>query len=149
MTSLETLFADYASYHRTHGNKVCHRAGIPLIMFSLLGMLALIHPSGTPSFINGATVLIALSSVYYLLLDRRLGVVMLLVSVVMVLAAVRLPLWVLLTMFGAGWILQGIGHARFEKRAPAFTRNLVHLLVGPLWIANDAVGQSRDAGASQ
>lgn len=143
MTSLETLFADYASYHRSPGNKVCHRVGIPLIMFSLLGMLALLHVRGTPASFNGATILIVLSSAYYLFLDLRLGLVMLLASIAMALVAVRLPLWLLMILFVAGWILQGIGHARYEKRAPAFTRNLVHFLVGPLWIASDAVAGIR------
>ena len=34
----------------------------------------------------------------------------------------------------AGWVLQFIGHGVYEKRSPAFVRNLVHLLIGPLWI---------------
>ena len=37
---IRSLFADYASYHRTSGNKAFHRISIPLIMLSLLGMLA-------------------------------------------------------------------------------------------------------------
>jgi len=40
MRKLDALFDDYASYHRTAGNKWFHRVGIPLIMLSLLGMLA-------------------------------------------------------------------------------------------------------------
>ena len=39
MPDVNALFADYASYHRTKGNKVFHRLGIPLLMLSLLGML--------------------------------------------------------------------------------------------------------------
>ena len=36
---MDALFADYASYHQTKGNKVFHRLGIPMIMLSLIGML--------------------------------------------------------------------------------------------------------------
>src|SRR5207253_2509680 len=43
MPDVHALFADYASYHRTKGNKAFHRIGIPLIMLSLLGMLARVH----------------------------------------------------------------------------------------------------------
>ena len=39
MQSIETLFADYASYHQTKGNKWFHRLGIPMIMLTLIAML--------------------------------------------------------------------------------------------------------------
>ena len=139
MQRINTLFADYASFHRTRGNKLCHRAGIPLIMFSLFGMLALVRvPANHPHF-NLAVLLIAISTIYYFTLEWRLGIVMLVVSVAMYLVALQLPFWLLLSLFVAGWILQGIGHAAYEKNRPAFAKNLVHLLVGPLWIANDLV----------
>ena len=38
-----------------------------------------------------------------------------------------------------GWIFQFIGHSVYEKKNPAFFRNFVHLLVGPLWILNDLI----------
>ena len=37
-------------------------------------------------------------------------------------------------LFIGGWILQFVGHYAFEKNSPAFFRNLVHLLIGPLWV---------------
>src|ERR1051325_5152815 len=40
MRDIRSLFADYASYHQTPGNKLFHRLGIPLIMLTLIGMLA-------------------------------------------------------------------------------------------------------------
>jgi len=40
MQPITALFADYAAYHQTAGNKTFHRLGIPLIMLSLIGMLA-------------------------------------------------------------------------------------------------------------
>jgi uncharacterized membrane protein YGL010W len=38
-----------------------------------------------------------------------------------------------LTLFIVGWILQFAGHA-IEGNQPAFFRNPVYLLVGPLWL---------------
>jgi len=38
-----------------------------------------------------------------------------------------------LAMFVVGWILQFVGHA-IEGNQPAFFRNPVYLLVGPLWL---------------
>ena len=42
-----------------------------------------------------------------------------------------------LAAFVAGWIFQGIGHARYEKKSPAFFKNLLHLLVGPIFLWNE------------
>jgi uncharacterized membrane protein YGL010W len=50
-----------------------------------------------------------------------------------------LPLWINLMLFILGWIFQFVGHAVYEKRQPAFLKNALHLLVGPLWILNDMV----------
>jgi uncharacterized membrane protein YGL010W len=38
-----------------------------------------------------------------------------------------------LALFVVGWILQFVGHA-IEGNQPAFFRNPVYLLVGPLWL---------------
>ncbi|HEX4899589.1 MAG TPA: DUF962 domain-containing protein [Pyrinomonadaceae bacterium] len=42
-----------------------------------------------------------------------------------------------LALFIFGWILQFVGHA-IEGNQPAFFRNPVYLLVGPLWLAKRA-----------
>ena len=42
-----------------------------------------------------------------------------------------------LVLFVMGWTLQFIGHA-IEGNQPAFFRNPVYLLVGPLWLARRA-----------
>ena len=44
-----------------------------------------------------------------------------------------------LALFVLGWILQFVGHA-IEGNQPAFFRNPVYLLVGPLWLARRALG---------
>ena len=47
-----------------------------------------------------------------------------------------------LAFFVVGWILQFIGHA-IEGNQPAFFRNPVYLIIGPLWVirrAADALG---------
>lgn len=144
MASLDELFQDYGSYHRTAGNKLCHKAGIPLIMFSLLGMLAAVEIWHRGSLrIDLAMVLVIVAGIWYVLLDRVLGVLMIVVSASMWAASLYVPLAVHLTLFIAGWIIQFIGHLRYEGRSPAFTRNLVHLLVGPLWILSDLLPRGR------
>jgi uncharacterized membrane protein YGL010W len=56
---------------------------------------------------------------------------------------VSLPLFFLnrrwaLTLFVVGWILQFVGHA-VEGNSPAFFRNPVYLVVGPIWLARRAL----------
>lgn len=141
MKSVQEQFSDYAAFHKTPGNKLFHRLGIPIIMLSLLGMLervVLFNSGGLQ--LDLALLLILGSGIYYLALEWRLGIAMIAVSVAMYFAGSALPMWLLVSLFVAGWIFQGIGHAVYEKRQPAFAQNLVHLLIGPLWILNDAMG---------
>lgn len=66
------------------------------------------------------------------------GIPMIVVSVPLFLYSWRLAL----ALFVVGWILQFVGHA-IEGNQPAFFRNPVYLLVGPLWLirrAGEAVG---------
>lgn len=143
MTKLESLFDDYASYHRTAGNKWFHRFGIPLIMLSLFGMLARVPLIAVNSLrVDLAMVLILAASVYYLALDWKLGLGMLGFSIILYIAGAALPLSVNIGLFILGWIFQFIGHSVYEKKQPAFVRNLVHLLVGPLWILKGMVKRS-------
>jgi uncharacterized membrane protein YGL010W len=144
MRSIEGLFADYAAFHQTKGNKWCHRLGIPMIMLTLIGMLTrvtLIEP------VDAAMVLIAAATLYYLTLEWRLGIAMLAVSVAMYFAGRALPMSVNVAIFVLGWIFQFIGHSVYEKKQPAFFRNFVHLLIGPLWILNDVVPVVRSQSA--
>lgn len=55
---------------------------------------------------------------------------------------ISLPLFFLnwpwaLALFIVGWILQFVGHA-IEGNQPAFFRNPIYLLVGPLWLLKRA-----------
>ena len=133
------LFEDYSHHHRTAGNKWCHRIGIPLIVLSLLGMLSLLRFPVGALVVDGAMALIVVSGAYYFWLGWRIGLGMLIASILLYIAGAALPFGVNLALFIAGWIFQFIGHGVYEKRNPAFLKNLVHLLVGAMWILNDLV----------
>ena len=139
MADVNTLFADYAAFHRTPGNKAFHRLGIPLIMLTLLGMLARVGTSVGGVRVDLAMLLIAVAEVVYLILDWRLGAVMLAVSVGFYFLGAWMPMWLNVALFVLGWIFQFLGHSVYEKKSPAFLKNALHLLVGPLWILNDVV----------
>ncbi|HUP63413.1 MAG TPA: Mpo1-like protein [Thermoanaerobaculia bacterium] len=140
MQDIQTLFAEYASFHRTSGNKFFHRLGIPMIMLTLIGMLA-----SVPLFDGGgvrvdvAMLLIAATTIYYFVIEWRLALAMLAVSIAMYFLGRAMPMWLNAALFVLGWIFQFIGHRVYEKKNPAFFRNFLHLLIGPLWILNDVV----------
>ena len=135
MQDIQALFADYASYHKTKGNKAYHRIGIPLIVLTLLGMLTRVQFAG----FDAAMLVIAAATIFYLVEEWRLAIAMLAVSVAFYFLGAALPFWVNVALFVLGWIFQFIGHSVYEKRQPAFLRNFTHLLVGPLWILNDLI----------
>jgi uncharacterized membrane protein YGL010W len=136
MSRVDRLLGDYAYYHQTRGNIVCHAIGIPLITYALLALL-LPLPLKASAF-TGCEVLIVLSFFYYLTLDYRLGLSMLLVaSLFDVLARYVHQTPVAIGAFIVGWIFQGIGHSVYEKKSPAFFRNLIHLLISPIFLVNE------------
>src|SRR5881409_3959833 len=102
MRYVRSLFADYASYHQTKGNKTFHRLGIPLIMLSLIGMLA----RAGVGHVNAAVALIVVAQIVYFMLEWRLAVAMLVVSVAFYFAGAALPLWINVVLFVLGWIFQ-------------------------------------------
>lgn len=133
--SLRAHFADYAAFHAAPGNRACHMVGIPLIVLTLLALLARVPLFSVAGLtLTAAEALIVLVTVYYLTLDATLGALMLVASAAMAAAGRFLPVAVALALFVFGWILQFVGHYVYEKKSPAFFRNLTHLLVGPLWI---------------
>ena len=74
-------------------------------------------------------------------LCHTIGIPMIALSILVLVAALVVPsLWkVAAGLFVVGWIFQFAGHYVYEKRSPAFYRNLAHLLVGPLWILAKAL----------
>jgi uncharacterized membrane protein YGL010W len=139
---LKGHFADYAAFHRTPGNQLCHYLGIPLIVLTLFALLSQVT-LGT-AFGHGVTlaeVLFVLVSVYYLTLDTTLAAFMLVASGALLYLGRQMDWTVALGLFVFGWVLQFVGHYVYEKRSPAFYRNLTHLLVGPLWILAKATGR--------
>lgn len=140
MPDINALFADYASYHQTKGNKAFHRLGIPLIMLTLIGMLVRVPLFAANGIrVDAGMLLIALATIYYLVVEWRLAMAMLAVFIAFYFLGAAMPMWLNVALFVLGWIFQFIGHKVYEHKNPAFFRNFVHLLVGPLWILNDLI----------
>jgi len=130
---LDRLLAHYAESHRNPTNELIHVIAIPAIMFSIVGLLFALHPWVAYTFVGA-------SLVYYALLHSPvLLAIMAAWTVLLVGVATAMgerALVISIPVFVVGWIFQFIGHKVYEHKNPAFFRNFVHLLVGPLWILN-------------
>lgn len=138
MKSLDTWLTEYGESHRNPVNKMLHWVCVPLIVFSLIGMLRAI-PVGNV-WINPATVTVALALLYYLTLSLRLtlgvvaGFALMYCGVEVCRRALGTHLAVaMLVCFVLAWVGQFIGH-RVEGRKPSFFKDLQFLLIGPIWL---------------
>jgi uncharacterized membrane protein YGL010W len=129
-SSVDTLFAEYGGYHTDPRNRFCHEIGIPLIVLSIQA-LARALPHGAPI----ALAVTLAVCVYYLVLARAQAFAAVVGMLVLLFLSAYVSWPWALALFIVGWILQFVGHA-YEGRKPAFLTNLVHLLIGPLWIGH-------------
>jgi uncharacterized membrane protein YGL010W len=124
------LLAEYATYHRDKRNQLCHEIGIPLIVLAIVIALRLVHYGP----VDLAMIAIVATSFYYASVAGGAAVNAIVGFVVLYAIAILLTWPFAVAFFVIGWILQFVGHY-FEGKSPAFLTNLVHLLIGPLWIS--------------
>jgi uncharacterized membrane protein YGL010W len=128
--SIDILLEQYSESHRHPTNELIHFVCVPVIVFTLLGILWAIHPLL-------ALAAVAASMVYYFKLSRPFALGMLAMSAVMLaVLAMMPPLTVLplsIAIFVVAWIGQFIGH-KIEGKKPSFLDDLRFLLIGPLFV---------------
>jgi uncharacterized membrane protein YGL010W len=133
---------EYTGAHRVAANEACHFIGIPSIIAgaaTLLGALPLFRVDAVT--VTPAELVAFAIVVFYLVSARLLGLITSVIFVALVTLGRALPLVAGLALFFGGWALQFVGHAVYEKTKPAFLRNLLHLLVGPAWLVERALGR--------
>ena len=133
MMGYAALSADYAEYHRAPGNRFCHAVGIPLIVYAVVAW----------SRIGSSFPIAALVLPLYFRWDARVGALMTAFIAASALVAALAPAWTSWAAFIVGWAFQFYGHAVYEKKSPAFAKNLSHLLIGPAWVATKLAGLDR------
>ena len=127
---MDTLLATYSESHLNHTNELIHFVCVPVIVFTLLGIIWTIHPLAAL-----AVTLAAL--VYYFQLSRPFALGMLLMSALMLGVLSLMPgpavLPLSIAIFVLAWIGQFIGH-KIEGKKPSFLDDLRFLLIGPLFV---------------
>ena len=128
--AIDTLLAQYSESHLHPANEVIHFICVPIIVFTLLGLLWCLHPLV-------ALAMVAASMWYYFKLSRPFAWGMLLMSAAMLAILAALPPQAVLPLsvivFVLAWIGQFIGH-KIEGKKPSFFDDLRFLLIGPLFV---------------
>ena len=127
---IDTLLAKYSESHLNHTNEIIHFVCVPVIVFTLLGIVWWIHPLAAV-----AVTIAALA--YYVKLSPPFAVGMLVMAGVMLGLLSLMPKQAVLPLsiaiFVLAWIGQFIGH-KIEGKKPSFLDDLRFLLIGPLFV---------------
>ena len=146
MKSLQQWFDEYAESHQNRSNQLLHYLCVPLIFFSIVGMLMSIPSAAIlniaklhiPLLENWATPVIILLMIFYIRLSFMTFMKMLLFAIICLVGNYYLstifPLFYFsLLVFILAWIGQFIGHS-LEGKRPSFFKDLQFLLIGPAWV---------------
>lgn len=144
------LLIQYAHYHRDRRNIATHFVGIPMIVFAIGVLLArpamdLATPAGE-LMLTPALLLWGISTLWYLTRGEfALGAAVSLLNGALIMLAAPLAAHGVTTwlawgfgLFLLGWVIQFLGHV-YEGRKPAFTDDLIGLLVGPEFVTAEAL----------
>lgn len=146
MRKIDALLAEYGESHQNQTNKNIHWICVPLIFFSVIGLIASIPSDFVQSILgegnpyaNWATITLILVTAYYVTLSIWLAVGMTLFGllclwVANMIAMTGAQLWVVsLVIFAVAWVGQFYGH-KIEGKKPSFFKDLQFLLIGPAWL---------------
>jgi uncharacterized membrane protein YGL010W len=128
--TIDALLAKYSESHLNPTNEVIHFVCVPIIVFTLLGIVWWVHPLA-------AVAVSAAALWYYVQLSKPFALGMLAMTAVMLgLLNAMPPATVLplsIAIFVLAWIGQFIGH-QIEGKKPSFLEDLRFLLIGPLFV---------------
>ena len=146
MNNIQKWLDAYGASHQNKTNKMIHWICVPLIMFSLLGILSLVKFT-IPFFssyycINVSHILILFSIIFYFRLSIPITIGMIIYSILnlyiinqfeLLYTSKSTLLIIYISIFIGAWIGQFIGH-KIEGQKPSFFEDLQFLLIGPAWL---------------
>lgn len=141
MRTYQEWMDEYGVSHKNPTNQLVHKICVPLIMLSILGVLWQIpRPEifQISPYLNWASVFCALCLCFYLTLNFKMFLAMLVQTSLMIFichqidqTGILLPFS--LIVFVLAWVGQFWGH-KIEGKKPSFLQDLAFLLIGPLWV---------------
>lgn len=142
--SADQWFAEYGESHQDHANEVIHWICVPVIFFTVLGLLWSIPVpaalTAVAPWFKWLQPAILAALVFYFRLSVPLAFGLLgFISVCYFLLELQslycpFPVWKSsLILFVVAWIGQFIGH-KIEGKKPSFFKDVFFLLIGPAWL---------------
>ena len=133
---LQTWFAEYNESHQHPTNRLTHKFAIPVIVFHIVAMLSWVRLPG-PELLGlpmSLGVVFAVGTLlFYLRYSVKYALLMAVSVIPMLYLAEVTPGWAVFALAVAGWLVQLAGHVVWEKKSPAFLRNLLQALIGPIY----------------
>jgi uncharacterized membrane protein YGL010W len=142
MPTIHQWLLTYGESHQNETNKAIHWICVPVIFFSITGLLFGINlPYAVLNIqLNAAIILMLLLVAYYFTLSRTIWIGMLLFGIACLLFCHLIeksgivPLWLLsILLFVVAWIGQFYGH-KVEGKKPSFLKDIQFLMIGPAWL---------------
>lgn len=147
MSKAERLLNEYAESHQNKINKLIHWFCVPLIFFSIYGMIRVIPVPDAfytvSVHLNWANIVLILALIYYLFLSIPLFLGFIVWTFIVCFGNLELLhffgraglFWLSFIIFVLAWVGQFVGHA-IEGKKPSFLKDLQFLLIGPAWLMN-------------
>lgn len=147
MKTMQDWLDAYAVSHKNPTNKLIHWICVPLIFFTIVGLLSQI-PTGNwqvefpllNGYLHVGTLLLIFGLMFFLRLSKVMAFFMTIIAITVLWgvkvvneAAPDQALYLYLIIFVAAWIGQFIGH-KIEGEKPSFFDDLKFLLIGPAWL---------------
>lgn len=144
---IEQLLKEYAESHQNKTNKNIHWICVPLIFFSIFGMIRSIpsfsEMEAVSTYFNWSNILLVIVLIYYLRLSISLFFGFIIWAIIVSIGNEFLHLsfgtmgllWISVAIFVIAWVGQFVGHG-IEGKKPSFLKDIQFLLIGPAWLMN-------------
>ncbi|AQQ68331.1 hypothetical protein Mag101_12315 [Microbulbifer agarilyticus] len=142
MRTAQQWFSEYGESHQNSTNKAIHWIAVPVIYFTVVGLLwAIPQPDWMAAlpWLNWAVAAMVPTMLFYLLMSFPVGLGMIALSLICLGICSALEraglsvLWWSVGLFVVMWVFQFIGH-HIEGKKPSFFKDLQFLLIGPAWV---------------
>ena len=141
MKKIDFWLDKYAESHQNSTNKLIHWFCVPIITFTLLGLLSFIKFSFLRYNINFSYILFLFALLFYIRLSLSLtigmgifagGSILIINKISHIFTSNELITYYIIA-FTVAWIGQFVGH-KIEGKKPSFVEDIKFLLIGPAWL---------------
>jgi len=146
MRTMQQWFDEYGESHKNKINKAFHWVCVPVIFFTIIGLLSTIplpfigYNGNNSTYLHIGSLLVALGLIFYARISIPMFIGMAVFSYFVLFINKRVGqsiefnyAYFNLILFALAWIGQFIGH-KIEGKKPSFLKDLQFLLIGPAWL---------------